>query len=181
VVRANSILDRRASQGKTKLMAFGVVAALMGVSVAPLVNLAIEVDPTIVTTAMLLTAVVFASFSIIATVTSDRPMLWLGGALSSAIGWMMMASFINWFFRSQLVFMGIQVYGGLVLFSLYVIYDTQVIISRAEALSAAGQLSFDSAIHGALQLFTDLMAIFVRILIILLKNSSKKEKKRERS
>jgi FtsH-binding integral membrane protein len=51
-------------------------------------------------------------------------------------------------------------YGGLVIFSLFVAVDTQVIIERA--------LRGDSdSVHSALDLFLDALNIFVRIMIIL--------------
>jgi FtsH-binding integral membrane protein len=52
----------------------------------------------------------------------------------------------------------------------YILYDTQLIVEMA----SGGD--FDLAKH-ALMLYTDLVAIFVRIVIILLKNSNRKSRK----
>ena len=68
----------------------------------------------------------------------------------------------------------ITLYGGLVVFSLYVIYDTQAIIEKA----SFGDLD---VVKHTLDLFIDFIAIFIRILIILMKNSSKKKKKDDRN
>jgi FtsH-binding integral membrane protein len=52
-----------------------------------------------------------------------------------------------------------------------VIYDTQVMIERA----ASGSKDL---VADAMQLYLDFIAIFVRILIILLENAKKDEKKK---
>jgi hypothetical protein len=66
-----------------------------------------------------------------------------------------------------------QLYGGLLLFVGYVLFDTQVIIERAE------RGDFDYIKH-ALDLFVDFAAIFVRILVILTKNSNERQRRDER-
>ncbi|CAF4251670.1 unnamed protein product, partial [Adineta steineri] len=64
----------------------------------------------------------------------------------------------------------INLYFGLAIACGYVLYDTQLIIERANN----GDMHY---VKHALLLFTDLVDIFVRILIILIKNSTNKEKK----
>jgi len=74
----------------------------------------------------------------------------------------------NLFLRMEFLF-NLSLYGGLLIFCGYVIYDTQLIVAKAEAGN------FDYIRH-TLDLFIDFAAIFVRILIILTK---KEEKKRD--
>lgn len=165
-------------QGMNKVGWFAAFAASVGASLAPLISLAIEVDPSIVVNAALLTAVVFGTFSFIAAISSDRPMLWLGGTLLSALNWMLLAGFVNMFMRSSWLFMSVEVYGGLVLFCGFVVFDTQLLIARASAAVSSGiELGIDEAVTAAMQLFMDAVNIFVRILIILIRNSQQKKKK----
>lgn len=166
------------SQGTSKVGWFVAFAATIGASLAPLINLAMDIDPTAVLNAVLLTVVVFGTFSFIAAVSSDRPMLWLGGTLISALNWMLLAGFVNMFLRSSWLFMSVEVYGGLILFCGFVVFDTQLLIARASAAVAAGaELGIDEAVNAALHLFMDAVNIFVRILIILLRNAQNNKKK----
>ena len=141
-----------------------------GLSVAPLIQMAAYVDPSLVVTAFLGTVVVFACFSGSAMISKRRSYLYLGGMLGSAVTLMMVLSLANIFFRSVNVYL-IQLYGGLLVFSGYVIFDTQVILEKAEHGSK------DVVGHAA-TLFVDFVAIFVRILAILLRNNERKSNKR---
>jgi len=51
------------------------------------------------------------------------------GTLMSILGWMMIASLLNIFFRSQLIFQA-NLYIGLAVFCVFVLYDTQLIIEK---------------------------------------------------
>ena len=95
-----------------------------------------------------------------------RSYLYLGGVLGSVITVMSMASIANIFFKSPLL-LDVNLYVGLAVFCGYVVYDTQLMIERA----ALG--SRDFAWHAA-ELFIDFISIFVRVLVIMLKNAAKK-------
>lgn len=71
----------------------------------------------------------------------------------------------------------LELFGGLAIFALYIIFDTQLIVERA----SAGD--FDE-VKDAQSLFIDFVAVFARILIIMLqkeerKNAKKRSDKRE--
>ncbi|MBA0652106.1 hypothetical protein Goklo_019387 [Gossypium klotzschianum] len=72
-----------------------------------------------------------------------------------------------WCVRASLIYLGLLVFVG------YMIVDTQDIIEKAHL----GDLDY---VKHALTLFTDFVAVFVRILIIMLKNSAEKSEKKKK-
>ncbi|MBA0740922.1 hypothetical protein Gogos_014105 [Gossypium gossypioides] len=120
-------------------------AVFEGASIGPLIDLAIQIDPSVLVASFVGTALAFACFSGAAMLARRREYLYLGGLLSSGL----------------LVFVG------------YMIVDTQDIIEKAHL----GDLDY---VKHALTLFTDFVAVFVRILIIMLKNSAEKSEKKKK-
>lgn len=160
------------------LMAFG---GAIGASLAPLISLAVDVDPALVLSAAMVTVAIFGTFTFIAMLTSDRPMLYIGSMLMSALGWMFFAGMVNTLLGSNTLFMTVEVFFGLFIFCGFVIFDTQILIARAEEkLAFGGALNTDDAATAAVRLFLDAVNIFVRVLIILMRNSQKKERKERR-
>ena len=159
--------DLKSSARLPVLLLFGL---LEGMSIGPLVNLALTIDPSIITTALFATLGIFACFSFAALYSDTRSALYLGGILSSGLTLLCILSLFTMLFgmRSELLF-NVQLYCGLFIFMGYVVYDTQMIIVRVER----GEK--DYYMH-ALNLFLDLVQIFVRIIIILIKNSKKNDK-----
>jgi FtsH-binding integral membrane protein len=152
---------------------FAGAALSQGLLVAPLVRVALAVHPSVLFTAFGATACVFACFSAAALLSPRRSYLYLGGLLSSVLTtfcWMRLASFV---FGSGALLYQAELYGGLAVFSGYVIYDTQVIVERAEA----GQTD---PLKPALDLLVDFVAIFVRLLVILMRNAEKKRDQESR-
>jgi FtsH-binding integral membrane protein len=149
----------------------GLYGFLQGCSLGPLVTLAMYVDPAIVMTAFLGTATIFVAFSLSAIYSQRRSYLFLGGMIGSAMMFMMVLSLVSIFVRPMWIY-SIHLYLGLAVFCAYVLYDTQVIIEKAE-------MGSDDFVSHALELFMDFIAIFVRILIILIQNSQKKQREQE--
>lgn len=149
------------------LMGFGV---LEGFSLSPLLQIAVEVDERIIATAFLGTATIFLCFSLAALTSKRRSFLYLGGILGSTLSMLCLAGLVNLFFRSTFLFT-IELYVGLAMFIGYVLFDTQMIIESAENGN-------DDFIWDAMKLFIDLVGIFVRILIILIKMNRKGGSKR---
>jgi len=157
---------------QTQQKCFGLMAAtafLTGVCINPLINLAIAIDPQIIVTAFLVTTLIFVCFTLSSLLTSKRSYLYLGGLLSTGTSIMLLLSLMNIFGRSTLIF-NVNLYLGLAIACGYILYDTQLIIERANN----GDMNY---VKHALLLFIDLVDLFVRITIILIKNSQKQEKK----
>jgi FtsH-binding integral membrane protein len=152
------------------LTAFGF---LQGLSIGPLVNIAFDIDQSVVYYALFASLAVFASFSLCAMFAQRRSMLFLGGIFSSFFNLIFWSYLLNLFFRSSFPVL-LNLYGGLFVFALYVIYDTQLTIERRFS-------GDDDFIKHSLDLFMDLVSLFVRILIILLKNKEKKRKSQNRN
>ncbi|XP_062227786.1 bax inhibitor 1-like [Phragmites australis] len=163
-------------QEKNRFALFMSAALLQGTSVGPLIHLALDFDPRILVTAFIGTAIAFGCFSGAAIIAKRREYLYLGGLLSSGLSillWLQFAASI--FGHSTATFM-FELYFGLLVFLGYMVFDTQEIIERAHH----GDMDY---IKHALTLFTDFVAVLVRVLVIMLKNASEKcedEKKRKK-
>uniref|UniRef100_A0A7S1KMD1 Bax inhibitor 1 n=1 Tax=Percolomonas cosmopolitus TaxID=63605 RepID=A0A7S1KMD1_9EUKA len=138
-----------------------------GISIGPLVEMTMHLDPMLPFYALSSTAILFGCFSLFALLSKRREYLYLGGICSSVLGIFFWMSLLNMFFRSSAMAM-VELYGGLLLFSAYVVYDTQMIIEKAELGSG------DHVSH-AFELFLDAFSLFVRILLILARNKQKKD------
>ncbi|XP_058180983.1 bax inhibitor 1-like isoform X1 [Rhododendron vialii] len=154
----------------TLLMA---TALLQGASIGPLIDLAIEIDPSILVSAFVGCAVAFGCFSIAAMLAKRREYLYLGGLLSSGLSILFWLHFASSLFGGSATLFKFELYFGLLVFVGYIVVDTQDIIEKAHF----GDLDY---VKHALTLFTDFAAVFVRILIIMLKNSEKQQEKKKK-
>lgn len=139
------------------LLSFGF---LQGWDVAPLIHEFYYFDPNTLVMALISTAVAFVAFSGTALFSARRSYLYLGGLL----GTLTLVSVIGSFFS---VFFSANLYLGLFILCFYIIYDTQVIVERAES-------GFRDEIGSAVNLFTDLIGIFIRLLVILNRQSKRR-------
>ncbi|XVF52535.1 hypothetical protein PTKIN_Ptkin05aG0026200 [Pterospermum kingtungense] len=151
-------------------------AVFEGASVGPLIDLAIQIDPSILVSAFVGTALAFACFSGAAMLARRREYLYLGGLLSSGVSILLWLHFASSIFGGSTALSMIEIYFGLLVFVGYMVVDTQDIIEKAHF----GDLDY---VKHSLTLFTDFVAVFVRILIIMMKNSAEKSerKKKKRS
>lgn len=148
-------------------------ALLEGASIGPLIKLAVDFDPSIVVGAFVGCALAFGCFSAAAMVARRREYLYLGGLLSSGVSLLFWLHFASSIFGGSMAIFKFELYFGLLVFIGYIVVDTQEIIEKAHY----GDLDY---VKHALTLFTDFIAVFVRILIIMLKNASEKEEKKKK-
>lgn len=131
------------------------------------------IDPSVPLVALTGTAVIFLSFTITAMMTERRSQLYLGGLLGAGITLLLGMGLISAFTNSQAI-MSAELYLGLLVFAGYVVFDTQVMIERAE------QHRRDVP-RDALNLFMNLIEIFTRLMIILARqNQEERDKKKRR-
>lgn len=146
-------------------------AGCTGLSLGPLLDQVIRIDPSIISTAFFATTLIFICFTVSALWAEERSFLYLGGTLLSCLTTLCFLGFVNIFFRSQM-FYQLHLYGGLVLFCGFILYDTQLIIAKHKN----GDTDF---LWHSVDLFIDFINVFRRIMIILAnKESDKKNKKK---
>ncbi|KAK7113393.1 hypothetical protein V1264_012691 [Littorina saxatilis] len=140
-----------------------------GVSLGPLLDLAISIEPSIIPTALLGTSVIFISFTVAALLNNNRTFLYMGGFLMSALSWLLILSFGNLFLGSAMLF-DVNLYLGLFIFCAFVLYDTQLIVEKRRR-------GDDDYIWHSVDLFLDFINIFRKLMIILSKKESEKKRK----
>lgn len=141
-----------------------------GMSLGPLLDVVIDINPSIIPTAFLGTCVIFACFSLAALYSERRAWLFLGGPLMSGLSLLVLILLFNMFLGSYMAFQ-FQLYFGLLLFCGFILFDTQLIVERFNAGN-------NDYIWHSIDLFLDFVNIFRRLLIIL---ASKEKKKSSRN
>lgn len=148
----------------------GGAAFSEGLVIGPLVGAVASIHPGVVLTAFLGTSAIFACFSGAALLSKRRSYLYLGGVLSSVLSAFMMMRLGTWFFGGSAMLFEAELYLGGLVFIGYVLFDTQLIVEKAE------QLGDRDNIRAALDLFVDFVGLFVRLLIILARNAENKHR-----
>ncbi len=130
---------------------------ITGLTIAPLLNsiFAMPAGASIVGQAFLMTSVAFGAISMFA-MTTKRDFSSMGKMLFIAIIIMIVAGISNIFIQSSLFQLAIASVGAL-LFSAFILYDTQQIIKG----------NYDSPIEAALSLYLDFFNLFISLLQIL--------------
>jgi len=150
------------------LLGFGL---LSGHSLGPLLDHVIAVNPQIVMTALIGTAVVFVSLSCAALLAERGQFLFLGGMLMSVLSTVTLVSLANLFIQSQAIYQA-HLYIGLFVMAAFVLYDTQAIMEKRRL----GNTDF---VKHSLDLFFDLATVFRRLLIILTQKEEREQRKRK--
>ncbi|XP_037078156.1 bax inhibitor 1-like [Pollicipes pollicipes] len=140
-----------------------------GLGLGPLLQMSLYINTTLIPTAFLMTSAVFVSFTLAALYARRAQFLFLGGILGSGLSMMLMLSLANLFFKSRMIFQ-LELYGGLLLFCGFILYDTQLIIERRRR----GDKDY---VWHALMLFVDLVDVFRHILVILMQKENRNKKK----
>ncbi|XP_063322780.1 probable Bax inhibitor 1 [Pelmatolapia mariae] len=142
-------------------------ALLTGFSLGPILDSVIAVDLNVIATAFVGTSVIFICFTLSALYDTHRGHLFLRGTLMSSCSILLLVYLTNVFFGSMLLFEA-NTYLGLLVMCGFVLFDTQLIIDKAES----GDKDY---IWHCVTLFMDFISIFRRLLIML----STKEKNKK--
>lgn len=153
-----------------RFMYFNGLAFCTGLSTGPLIEVVWDLDPSIVISALMYTAVIFVCFTLSALVANEGKYLALGGPLMSVLSTVLIASIMNIFFRSP-TFAYIQLLVGLLLMSAFILYDTHLIMEKF-------RMGDRDHIWHALTLFMDLVSVFKHILVLLADKEQGRNKKR---
>lgn len=121
-------------------------------------------DRMLVFQAFMLTAAITVGLTVY-TFTAKNDFTWLGSTLVSLLGATFVAGIAQIFLRSPLVETGLSLVGA-VIFSLFIIYDTQLVMKH---------ISPEDYIIAVLNLYLDIVNLFIKILRLLKSNNSNSE------
>lgn len=151
-----------------KQLAWVAHCAIMGAIIAPICML----GGPIMARAALYTGGLVGGLSAIATCAPNDKFLYMGGPLALGLGLVFAASLANmWLPPTTAIGAGLaslSLYGGLILFSGFLLFDTQRIILLAEKYPQSQYTAkpFDP-INASLSIYMDTLNIFMRIAILL--------------
>ncbi|KAI6203778.1 hypothetical protein M3Y94_00595700 [Aphelenchoides besseyi] len=154
---------------KKRLTYLFALSFLAGVTTGPLISYVAASDPSIVLNAYLITMIVFGSFTMSALYADSTKFLHLGGILSSSL----LVLLISSFFARYAFVHSFVLYGGLIVNSLFILYDTQLICEKRR------RGNNDYVLH-AMELFIDFLNVFRYLLIILKERNDNQDRRRRR-
>jgi len=144
---------------------FAAFTGLSGVAMAPLLKFAFAVSPALVPQALLITSGLFGAMTMLSLMAKPGATLrWgvpLGGGLIILMGAGLAGMFVPVTSAWYPILHSVSLYGGLALFTAYIAYDTQKMISEYE-------MGEDDHLKHAVDLFIDFKVIFSRVLSILM-------------
>ncbi|XP_017119695.1 growth hormone-inducible transmembrane protein [Drosophila elegans] len=156
-----------------KQLAWLTHCAVLGAVLAPMCLL----GGPILIKALLYTGGIVGALSTVAACAPSEKFLHMGGPLAIGLGVVFASSLASmWLPPTTAVGAGLasmSLYGGLILFSGFLLYDTQRIVKAAE-LHPQNSSSLYDPINHALAIYMDALNIFIRIAIILAGDQKRK-------
>ncbi|KAH8358454.1 hypothetical protein KR093_000395 [Drosophila rubida] len=149
-----------------KQMAWALHCAVLGGVIAPMCFMG---GPVLVR-ALLYTGGIVGALSLVAACAPSEKFLNIGGPLAIGLGVVFASSLASmWLPPTTAIGAGlasVSLYGGLILFSGFLLYDTQRVVKAAEMHPEHTSHRFDPINH-AMAIYMDAVNIFIRIAIIL--------------
>lgn len=150
----------------SKQLAWAAHSAILGAVIAPICF----IGGPLLTRAAWYTAGVVGGLSTVAVCAPSDKFLYMGGPLAIGLGVVFASSMASMFLPPTTALgagiASLSLYGGLLLFSGFLLYDTQKIVKRAELYPLYAPRPFDP-VNSAMSIYMDTMNIFIRIATIL--------------
>jgi len=137
-----------------------LLAGWVGLVSAGLVPLIHMYSMPVLFDAMLATGVTMGSLGLVAYNAPSQQFLNMGGVLALGLGGMLGVSIMQMFNPASKALFNIWLYGGLALFSMFVLYDTQMVLMRAKT-----EHNFDP-INNCMHIYMDAINLFIRFAMI---------------
>ncbi|XP_061684192.1 probable Bax inhibitor 1 [Syngnathoides biaculeatus] len=166
-----AMMPHNAETERKRLAILVGFAFLNGIGLGPTLDFVIAVNPSIIVTAFMGTSLIFICFTLSALYAKRRSYLFLGGTLMSGLSILFLTSLLNAFFGSVVLFKA-HLYLGLLLMCGFVLFDTQLIIEKAEN----GDKDY---VWHCVDLFLDFITIFRKLMVILALNDRDKKKEKK--
>ncbi|XP_055837645.1 growth hormone-inducible transmembrane protein-like [Episyrphus balteatus] len=158
-----------------KQLAWAAHCAIIGGVIAPMCFL----GGPILTRAALYTAGIVGGLSTVAVCAPSDQFLYMGGPLAIGLGFVFASSMAGmWLPPTTMLGAGlasVSLYGGLVLFSGFLLYDTQRIVRKAETYPALFTQRPYDPVNASLSIYMDTINIFIRIASILAGGGSRRK------
>ncbi|KAG8187465.1 hypothetical protein JTE90_009534 [Oedothorax gibbosus] len=157
-----------------KHLAWLAHCGIMGAVVAPMCF----IGGPILMRAAWYTAGIVGGLSTVAACAPSEKFLYMGGPLACGLGVVFAASLGSMFLPATTALgaglYSISMYGGLVLFGAFLLYDTQKIVHKAENYPVYAYRPYDP-INASISIYLDTMNIFIRIATLLAGGGSKRK------
>lgn len=167
--------NKHSTMKHASLVAFNVLSGLS------LCCVGLIYRPEIIMKAALYTAGLFGTLSYVAINSEQNKYLWLGGPLMAGLTLVCLTSFAPLVLPSNMITTlkiadSITLYFGLMLFSMFILYDTQKIMNDGEKYRSMEELRMQNDsnqvvkpdyIKGSLGLYLDIINMFIRILDLI--------------
>ena len=170
-------VSNRYEPEQTRIGYLWALSFSLGYLVGPVMHHLAEFEPMILVQAVSYTSIIFGSFTAIALFSKRRSYLFLGGIISSIMSCLFWYRMLSWLFgysKYGYSFPMVYLMGSLFVACLYIIYDTQLIIERAERGDK------DVPTH-TMTIFMDLFDLFIKIVQVLIKLQEDKDRKKRRN
>lgn len=149
-----------------KQLAWAGHCAILGAILAPMTL----VGGPILMRAAWLTAGIVGGLSTVAVCAPSDQFLYMGGPLAIGLGLVFATSMAGMFLPPTTVLgaglASVSLYGGLLLFSAFLLFDTQRIVKKAETYPTYPADAYDP-INNAISIYMDTLNIFVRLVAML--------------